>query len=156
MTLGSQARRVLTVLTEDLEMEVRVAIERRAEAMARTIGFLKDRQDENLTYLLHRGWSTESIEIICSLLSFYQSVLGPLMSSTRETPVSGIGRSIPIRYGNTQLFDELEAESIKEAYWEFEAIISTLNISFWWLQANRADDLVYKMRRDLEDQENEQ
>lgn len=135
---------LINILGQNLDIETRERLMYRIDAMMRTINFLKERSDERLMWLFEKGWTIESLSTIFCLNSFYQLVLGPLVSSTISIHCE-LGRAIPIQWGEVVTFDKKRAIIIEEMYDEFYNNMNELDIDFWWLQAASAEDIVYRI-----------
>jgi hypothetical protein len=145
--------RILKLLTKDLDYQTSSVITRRVEAMLRTLKYMEDKKDERLMYLQRNNWTFERLSILFVLIAFYQSVLGPL-DSARMSPKMGLGKTIPITYGNL-VFDKSKKDKASEVLTAFRSLIESLGISFRWLQFAYPRDLVYQMSLDLRFEENE-
>jgi len=137
--------KIINILTKNLEPKLKKMIQDRVEIMMRGIRFLKERDSKYLNFILENGWTLSKLEVICSLNSFYQFVLGPLTSSAIINIKSKIGQEKAILYGEDYRFDRKRASYIIEVNNAFKSILSNLEINFWWLQANHVEDLIYQI-----------
>lgn len=143
---------ILNILTHSLDPELSIRIRNRVDLMKNTIRYMQDRDNEKIIYILSNNWTINRIHIICCLNSFYQIIVAPLYTSSSETE-SGLVSRIPIRFGNIINFTNRRANMIQEMYSEFLRIIEELDIDFWWLHANHAEDLIYKIEQYLRNAE---
>lgn len=95
---------VTNLLTSRFDKELRIAVLNRRENMLRELRYLEERRDQRLDVARQQQWTKERFEALCGLNSFYQLVLGPLASSSRER-FGTLGREVPILYGETLRFD---------------------------------------------------
>ena len=59
-------------------------------------------------------------------------------------------REHPIAFGNTLKLTESDAMAAKDCYTNFKMGIESLGIDYWCLQANHAQDLIYRLARNDE------
>jgi len=137
---------VLKVLTQRLAPPLQAMIKERVEAMMRQIVYLDDKRDPHLEMVKRHGWSKEHLEVICSLNSFYQFVIGPLASSARYTR-TGLGGATPILYGDRIVFDAARARKLQVVEAAFMALVGDSRLDERLLYANHADDLVYNLAK---------
>jgi len=136
-------------LIKRLDSGVRVSIQRRTDAMMRQVEFLREQQHPQLVYIQQRGWTNARINVLCSLNSFYQIVIGPLASSARRTTKIGLGDRIPIDYGEEIRFDEKRSSELRAVHAAFLGIVRQTNLPDRFLYANHADDLIFEISRVL-------
>ncbi|MGB9905125.1 MAG: hypothetical protein ACPLQO_10745 [Desulfotomaculales bacterium] len=139
------------ILWKNLDYKTTLLLGQRVDAMIRTLKFLQEQNNEHLMIVLKHGWHIEKLEAICCLSVFYQIVLGPLVSSAHlKNLESGIVNKYPIKYGHLDLFDKKRALILEEVDNYFKSLIGELKISFWWLQASHAEDLIYRISMDIQ------
>lgn len=134
----------LKSLCKPLDMEVRQIIYRNAESMMRTVKYLIEQEHENWIAARMLGWSYEKIEALVGVISFYQSVIGPLKSCSTNYS-SSVLDSRDIVYGTKLRINDEMSKDFYEIVSRFEHTTNALGIDFWWLQTTNADDLVYKI-----------
>lgn len=147
---------VLKILSESLDAPTRQALQSRTDSFIRTLKFLDERQDKTLGKVRRKGWSDADLEIIFSLNSFYQLVLGPLASSSRPEIHADIVKTRPIHYGTTLSISPNDTEAISACDHSFREITAQLGINLWWLQANRAEDVLYMITHPQHETENQE
>ena len=128
-------------LTKGLEPPIRIAINRRIEAMTRQIAYLDETKNRRLARLHRRGWTNDRLYILCALNSFYQIVIGPLASSARHEGKIGLGERIPIDYGDQITFDAERARLMRGLHAAFLGLVAKTRLPTGFLHANHADDL---------------
>ncbi len=145
---------LLNILCKNLDTKIRYALNSRYENLARGISYLAQKQHHFWLLAEKKGWSLQKIDIVCALNAFYQVVLGPLSSSTFSKSKSGLITNSPIRFGRLLITSD-DIKEIQKCHNKFEEIIAELNIDFWALQANHYQDLLYRLARPWEEQDNE-
>lgn len=135
---------MLEALINPLDLDLRRLIARRVEAMQRQMTYLQERQDRRLLQA-QRRWSANELHAIFLLNSFYQIVLAPLASPASVHPATGLGRTVPIRLGETLTFDAERAESVSEAREAFLRLAIRLGVSHAALRAAHADDVLFAL-----------
>jgi hypothetical protein len=140
---------VYDTLIKRLDPALRVTIQRRTDAMMRQIDYLRENGNTELIFIQTRGWTKPRLEILCSLNSFYQIVIGPLASSARRETRIGLGQKIPIKYGEEIVFDASRSREIRAVHSAFLALVQTTNLPNKFLHANHADDLIFEISRFL-------
>lgn len=143
---------VLGLLSRSLEPETRYALTHRVDALMRGIRFEATRDSAQYHLVRRRGWEMEHLEILCCLNAFYQIVLGPLSSVSRPGLRTGLVTDHPIAYGKTLTITREATMKIRECHDVFVRITRALSVNFWWLQANHAQDLLYRLA-EVEDSE---
>ena len=146
----ASAESVFRALTKNLDRKPRAAVERRYQAMARELGFLQERQNENLTYIRSREWSDEKIKVLFGLNCIYQEVIGPLDASTRVGS-SGIGSTYPIAHGAMR-FDGGHSFKVRQATNDFFSMVAQLGFLREWVTKNTCGDLVYYIAKHERDE----
>lgn len=142
----------LRLLCNPLDGEVRQIIHRNAEIMMRTVKYLIEQDHQNWIAARLRGWSYEKVEALVGVISFYQTVIGPLKSSSTDYS-SSVWSSSDIVYGSKLRFNDELSEDLRDLVYRFEIITTELGIDFWWLQTTNANDLIYKLGHVKEDEE---
>lgn len=148
--MATQRRTVLAKMLNALHPAVRGNVDRRCEAMLRELDFLRERQNENLTYLRSKGWVDERLQVLFVLNSVYQLCIGPLQSSARIN--AGLGGDYPIRHG-ADVFDIGRAGIVIEMVTDFFSMAADLGFLRDWMTKNTCGDLIYwiaRHERDLE------
>lgn len=141
----ASAESVFKALTRNLDRKPRAAVERRYQAMVRELGFLQERQNENLIYLRSRKWGDEQFKVLFSLNCIYQEVIGPLDASTRVGS-SGIGSTYPITHGAMR-FDGSHSSRVRLATQDFFSMVAELGFLREWVTKNTCGDLIYYIAR---------
>ncbi len=136
---------VLKILTKGLEAETRRKVRTRSETLFRGINFLEQCENEHVAALTSLGWTKERLEVVCDLASFFQTVLGPIMSAGAVETTAGLGRAIPIMHGSNNRVDTSVATKIRAMRSAFEDMVSACDLRIHWLEATHANDLVFKM-----------
>lgn len=136
-----------------MEWEIKDQCNRRNDALVRQYTYLLDKRDKNLIYTLEKGWFRDKYIVLFELNSFFQVVIGPLASSTRVNSVTGIGKSIPIAYGKSIVFDEARNKEISKVYIEFKAVITRFGFTEWLLNLNSASDIFYQVAKNIRENE---
>jgi hypothetical protein len=144
---------VLTTLVEPLDGEVRVLVRRRFDDMRRQLGYLREKDHPALRMVRKRGWAVDRLEVVLALNSFYQVVLAPLASSGRNYRDRELGSSIPVVYGDSMRFDRSWGERITSVYDAFKEVTFQFDIRESYLTAQHTDDVVFRINRDLNDDE---
>ncbi|MCR3922020.1 MAG: hypothetical protein NUK65_05815 [Firmicutes bacterium] len=145
---------LLSLLTKDVDYEVRDLVSRRVSYFHSNFMYLlHEKKDEHILFLIKQGWDLQMINIVSVLSAFYQIVLGPLVSSTHSDSKVGLGYKVPISYGTLLKFNTERNVQIQEAHEAFTRILESKEISFWWIQAASANDLVYRMQKDIKEKE---
>lgn len=136
---------ILQVLAKDLQPDTRRRLAKRTNTLMRGIRFLKQREEQNLSFVNQAGWTMECLEVVCDLAAFHQIVIGPLASSANNDSKSGLGSSIGIAYGVEMQFDHRSAGEFSAMNKTFLYMASRHGISKWWLVANDANDMIYRI-----------
>ncbi len=136
-------------LTQYLEWDVKKQIFNRTDAFKRQLTYMKDQNNEMLFVLYRNGWSDQKLHVVFAFNSFYQLVLGPLASSALNISETGIGASIPIKYGSSIKFDKSRNRKISNANADFFFLLSQLGISPWLVNYSSANDIVYGIHKGL-------
>lgn len=144
---------VLTTLVEPLDREVRLIVRRRFDDMRRHLSHLREKRDPALKMTQQHGWTIDRLEVVLALNSFYQIVLAPLASSGRNYGNRELGSSIPVVYGESMRFDRAWGERIMSAYQAFKEITFQFDIRESYLTAQHADDVIFRINRDLKNDE---
>jgi hypothetical protein len=134
---------VYNTLIRRLDGPVRATIDRRADAMMRQIAYLSEINDRRLVFVSRRGWTLDRLAVLCSLNSFYQTVIGPLASSARRETRIGLGERIPINYGEEIRFDGERAAEMRALHSAFLRLVGATGLPNTFLHANHADDLIF-------------
>lgn len=144
---------VLTTLMEPLDVGVRLLVRRRFDDMRRHLSHLREKEDPVLKMIRKSGWTTGRLEVVLALNSFYQVVLAPLASSGRNYRDRELGSSIPVVYGDSMRFDRSWGERITSVYDAFKEVTFQFDIRESYLTAQHTDDVVFRINRDLKDDE---
>lgn len=136
---------ILQVLGKDLQPDTRRRLSKRSNTLMRGIRFLEQREEQNLPFVNKAGWTMERLEVVCDLAAFHQIVIGPLASSAHNAGDSGLGSSIGIAYGAEMRFDRRSAREFAAMNKTFLDMARRHGISQWWLVANDANDLIYRI-----------
>lgn len=138
---------------EPLDGEVRLLVRRRFDDMRRHLSHLREKDHPALSIVRRRGWTMGRLEVVLALNSFYQVVLAPLASSGRNYRDRELGSSIPVVYGESMRFDRSWGERITSVYDAFKEVALQFDIRESYLTAQHADDVVFRINRDLKDDE---
>lgn len=92
--------KILDTLTKSLEWDVKKQLTIRYEAFNRQLEYLKSQNNQYLLMLYKAKWNDEKFRVLFALNSFYQIVLGPLSSSSKNISNTGLGGEVPILYGS--------------------------------------------------------
>lgn len=138
-----------------MEWEIREQCNRRYDNLVSHYNFLLKQEDQRLLFTLKNGWFNEKYNVLFSLNSFYQIVVGPLISSGRISNTIGLGSEIPIVYGNSIKFDENHCYQAQKIYKEYILSIRKIDSSFKerWLSLNKTDDIVFYVYKSIEENE---
>lgn len=136
---------VLAALTRHLDVKPRNAVSRRHEAMLRELGFLGERENDNLAFIRSRNWTDQRLSALFSLNSIYQEVLGPLDASAR-TGQAGLGSQHPIVHGSMR-FDAAHTARVRSAVEDFFTMVNELGFRRDWMTKNTCGDLVFYIAR---------
>lgn len=142
--------RVTSILVDQLDRELRIQILRRREAMLRELRFLEEREDPSLLSIRRSDWTNERLEVLCGLNAFYQLVLGPLASSSRDR-FGELGREIPIQYGELLRFDAERSRRLRRAHMAFMVAIGDVPDVQGLLTAPQFRDMVFRLARHVEE-----
>ena len=143
---------ILQVLAKDLQSDTRRRLLKRSNTLMRGIRFLEQREEQYLPLVNKAGWTMERLEVVCDLAAFHQIVVGPLASSANNAGDSGIGSSIGIAYGADMQFDRRSARVFAAINKTFIDMASKHGISKWWLVANDANDLIYRIAQSYQEE----
>ena len=114
--------------------------------MLRELGFLGERENENLAFIRSRNWSDQRLSALFSLNSIYQEVLGPLDASAR-TGQAGLGSQHPIVHGSMR-FDAAHTARVRSAIEDFFTMVNELGFHRRdWMTKNTCGDLVFYIAR---------
>jgi hypothetical protein len=139
------ARRDATMfLLSALNPAVRAAVERRRDAMNRELAYLRSKENENLLYLIRKGWFEERLHALFLLNSVYQLCIGPLQSSARVN--ARLGGEIPIHHG-ADVFAPHRTQAVLAMVNDFFALVAELGFLRDWMTKNTCGDLVFYMTR---------
>ena len=138
---------ILKVLSSDLEAKTKQIIQRRVDSLMRGVKFEKERNSPHILEARKNGWNIEKIEIICCLNAFYQIVLGPLASPSRSKTSTGLLTEHDIKYGKKVHLNSADIDIIGRCHDSFVNTIKKLGIDFWCLQANHAQDLIFRLSK---------
>lgn len=133
------------VLTKDLDPELRRRLLWRYDYLVRRVKHLKANKYSSYTSALNNGWTFRNIEILCLLNSFYHVVLGPLSAVSNTSFRSGIFSRSPIKYGSLIQLDCNTSKRFSMCINDFNSIIEKLGINYWILRSNLADDIIYRL-----------
>ncbi|EGR1117379.1 hypothetical protein CES77_18350 [Vibrio cholerae] len=136
-------------LTKYLDWDVKKSIYSRTEAFYRQLIYMEEQNNDMLSLLYKRGWSGQKLHVIFALNSFYQLVLGPLASSALNISATGVGATIPIKYGNTIKFDKSRNRKISNANSDFFVMLSKLGISPLLVNYSSTNDIIFSIHRGL-------
>lgn len=141
--------KILEDLTKYLEWDDKKQIFNRTDAFKRQLAYIKEQNNQMLSVLYRYGWSDQKLHVVFAFNSFYQLVLGPLASSALPISNTGVGSSIPIRYGSSIKFDKSRNRKISNANSDFFTLLSQLDISPWLVNHSSANDIVYSIYKGL-------
>lgn len=141
----SQMTKILELLGRPLKHDTRRRVFDRAEVLMRGVEFLDQTQSEHIRSVRSRGWTTSHLAVVCELVAFYQVVVGPLASAARRSGASGLGSSTVIQYGSEMRFDREYARDAHAMEVDFHRLAERAGVQRWWLVANGADELVYRI-----------
>ena len=145
---------IIDILCRDLDWKVRERCIRRYEFLCRQYSYLGETNNEHLLTLIRAGWFDEKFKALFALNSFYQIVIGPLASSTRDAHNSlGIGSTTTITYGKKVKFNSESLAPVYSAYNDFLEFIEKLDFNEWLLILNQTSDIIYHIARDLNSNE---
>ena len=136
---------LLKVLIADLEREERDAVTRRVEMMEAELKYLQEAKPQDLISASNRGWTSQKLQVVFCLNSFYQRILAPLWASAYSPSV--IGSKIPIRYGKSIVFDAKKNAAIHKMGIRFLQICSNFKIPRSMLEAQRTSDLIWEINK---------
>jgi len=138
-----------------MEWEIREQCNRRYDMLVSHYNYLLEQENQFLLFTLKNGWFNEKYNVLFSLNSFYQIVIGPLVSSGRISNTIGLGSEIPIVYGNSIKFDSYHCYQTQKIYREYILSIHKIDSSFkeWWLSLNKTDDIVFYVYKSIKENE---
>jgi len=137
--------RVLDALASPLPGEIRLLLARQVEGRVRVLRFLDDRDDLSVRLAEEAGWPMSRIEIVVELGAFYQIVIGPLQSTTREDIPAGLVSRVPVLCGTQTRFDQESSSLIRRAVRDFFSIAQQIRVPFSWLRTGDPEDLVWRI-----------
>lgn len=141
--------KILDILIQYLEWEVRKQALNRYTAFERQLTYMKEQNDHRSSDIYKKGWNENKLKSIFAFNSFYQIVLGPLSSSALRVSKTGIGGKIPLTYGNSIRFDNDRNNEINQTYDDFMSIMHKSGINVWLLNLSSVNDIVYNIHKDL-------
>lgn len=135
------------ILCERLDGKIKMRIERHTNAMMRSIQYASDKKTKYWKATKKLGWDFQSLELLCSIISFFQHVISPLSTVANSETKVGLGQSIPLMYGGKIKIDDTNNENIKKTIEAFDKTCVQLRIDRYWLCARHGDDLLYLIGR---------
>lgn len=138
--------KILDVLCMNLPFESRRLISRKVETMLRDFAFIKETKKDTINIVFSKGWSAEKLEVLFSLMSFYQVVIGPLNGLSIQYSKS---RKMfeSIRYGASVEIDIEMVRVLQGVCNKFKEIVDKFDIGDYVFSISNADDLIYKIAR---------
>lgn len=143
--------KIVTLLTKNLEYEIKNQVIRRYTAMSSQFDYLKEQQDQFLLTCFQGKWTDSKFKVLFALNSFFQIVIGPISSSAYNLSECGLGTEIPINFGKSIRFDKARNSAVQSMHADFTKIAGRYGFSLPLLTANRSSDLIYKIAMDLKD-----
>jgi hypothetical protein len=137
--------RVLGSLGSSVDADTRRRLRERVATLMRGLEFLDQKQSQQMIQVRQRGWTNERLEVVCELVAFYQIVVGPLASAARGRGPSGLGTKTAISYGSDMLFDREFSRASRVMEGDFKRMTFRVGVMKWWLVANDASDLAFRM-----------
>lgn len=144
---------ILNVLVGKMEWDIREQCDRRYQGLLSQYNYLVETQNEHLLFTNRKGWYVERYKVLFALNSFFQVVIGPLVSSSRGVSEVGVGSSIPIKYGKSIRFDSARNRSVNKVYADFIILIRELGMEEWLLNLNQANDIVFQVAKRIKENE---
>ncbi len=141
----SNMHKLLAVLSSGLDGDTKNSLQYRVDNMMSGIRFEAEKRSKLFSKVEKKGWTLNSLEVLCCLNAFYQIVLGPIASATRGSTEISLGSSVPIQYGEKVQISERNSSKICECHREFLAVTNKLGISIWCLQSPHSNDLLYQL-----------
>jgi hypothetical protein len=142
---------IIDILCRDLDWKVREKCVRRYNFLCRQYSYLSETNDRHLLASIKAGWFEDKFKALFALNSFYQIVIGPLASATRDAHNSiGIGTTTTITYGKKIKFNTATLAPVYSAYNDFLELTEKLGFSEWLLVLNQTSDIAYNIARNIE------
>jgi hypothetical protein len=138
---------VLDELISDLDPDLQLQMRGRVAAMLRHLQYLRETNSPALANFGMQSWPMERLEIFCELNSFYQIIMAPLASSSRTSLDTFLGAEVPIRYGDSIIFDQSRAERVRRTMRDFMRRMHKIGVPQAVLTAARADDMLRALQR---------
>ena len=137
------SQRLVQILGRGLDSDVRFRFERAVEAMWRDLRYTEAKRGEALRKAEAAGWSSRRIETVIVLNAFNRIVMAPLALAYEAGLKSGIGLTIPVKFGETISVDAASGAGPRAALVAYRAILKRLAIREYWLNLPTCSDLVF-------------
>jgi len=144
------ADRILRMLVDGLDRDVRQSVIRRFDAMKRELVFRWSQNDGDAAFLRRIGYTSEQLHTLFALNSFYQIVLGPLAAASRRWRTVEFNQ-LTILHGRMS-FGPTDAVQLREMVSRFERILGEIDLPRF-INTNTAGDLIYQLARFERDRE---
>jgi hypothetical protein len=140
--------KILNILIKDLDYEVKKQITQRYANMVSNYNHLRDSKDKNLMLTFKHKWNDDKYKVLFALNSFYQFVIGPLVSSAYGHSNSGLGSSIPINFGKMRI-DQARNWNVIETNRSFTKLFISCGFNEYMMVANKVSDIAYHLAKNL-------
>jgi hypothetical protein len=138
------------ILTDGLEAKVKRQYDRLLDAMLRELSYLESTVAPVLSRATSQGWTTERIQTVLAINAFHRIIIGPLEAAFGVELRTGLGRAIPIVYGQTLRIDAEEGAATRRALAVYHRLLEKRGLDPSWLSMTRVSDVLFSMRGDEE------
>lgn len=142
------ADRIIKILTEGIDREVRMRILRTYSAALRDLEYLLGKSPKRFKKLERHDWSVEKLEVAAALSAFAKHIVGPIQSASDRNLYDSINGPETVVYGRI-VVDSAFREKNREMVGAFESLVMSLSPIPFKIHSQRIDDLIFSIESKL-------